>query len=91
MTIGCLGYYGTVKSAYFQNSYQTISNDELFWTTSNPSIAVTEFGTVGYALLDARAMFFPVTIEKRYLQAENDNNDIVTDYSRIIEDSAWEN
>ena len=90
MTIGCLGYYGTVKSAYFQNSYQTISNDELFWTTSNPSIAVTEFGTVGYALLDARAMFFPVTIEKSYLQAENDNNDIVTDYSRIIDDSAWE-
>lgn len=83
-------YYVSITLGIFQNNFQTIDNKELFITASNPSISIQEFGTIGYALIDFRAMIFPVTIEENYEEIGNNKDTPLNEDSRVIDDQAWE-
>ena len=50
-------YYVTISLDVFQNKLQTISNKELFKSPSNPSVAIKQFGTTMYAILDIKNLF----------------------------------
>ena len=51
-------YYGTITFGFMQNKYQTISNKKLFKYPSNPSIAIKNYGTSVYFLLDVKGTLF---------------------------------
>ncbi len=90
-TIYCLLYVVALKADFMQNPLQQVSNKELFNHPSVPSIAIKEFGTVGYGFLDVKALIIPhqeeVFEEEEKIEKEVEE---VTDYSRIIDDRAWE-
>ena len=50
-------YNVSITLDIFQNKFQTISNQELFKNSNNPSIAIREFGTTMYAFLDIKNLF----------------------------------
>lgn len=82
-------YYCTLKINFMQNKLQTVSNYELFKNPSVPSIAIKQFGSTTYGLLDVKNYFFPseeAELEIAYKKEEQ----VITDYSRNIDDSAWE-
>lgn len=52
-------YYGTVTWDFMQNKYQTIPNEKLVRHASNPSLAINQFGTSVFAVLDVKSYLFP--------------------------------
>ena len=94
-------YYGMIVMDTFQDSMQTVSNKNLFLTASNPSLAVKEYGTLGFVMLDLKAAFFPVTLEEESSMPiaveynpvekteEQEEQELQDDKTRIIDDSAW--
>ena len=52
-------YYGTVTWNFMQNKYQTISNEKLVRHANNPSLAINQFGTSVFAVLDVKSYLFP--------------------------------
>lgn len=68
-------YYVSISLDVFQNKLQTISNKDLFINPSNPSIAIKEFGTTTYAILDIKNVFNPnlEDIESKPTYNQDDN------------------
>ncbi len=81
-----LGYYESLKVKFMQNELQTVSNYELFKNPNVPSIAVNEFGVLGFGVLDVKTAI--VEPEEVIDFAIEEGTDKVT--SRAIDDSAWE-
>ncbi|MCH5167060.1 MAG: sulfatase-like hydrolase/transferase [Erysipelotrichales bacterium] len=86
--IGLL-YYISIVIPLFQNSFQSVSNKELFLTASNPSVTIDQFGELGFCFLDIKAMLFPVVIKEEYI-VNHDNKHKVNENSRVFDDEAWE-
>ncbi len=66
---GCV-YYELLSDKSFQNPIQSIDNEELFLTASNPSLTVSEFGMFGFGMSDLRNKLFPAEV-KTSLQISN--------------------
>lgn len=81
-------YYLSITIPFLQNSYQMISNKELFLTASNPSIAIDQFGCTSYLFLDIKSIVNPVTIKEEY-EIKNVNAKNLNENSRVFDDSAW--
>ena len=86
-------YAYTITSDFMQNQLQQVSNVELVKNPSVPSIAIKEFGTIGYGILDIKALISPTKeedLESIELEVvEPKVEEIVTDYTRKIDDRAW--
>ncbi len=54
-----LGFYTTLKFDIFQNKMQTTTSLDLFKKPNNPSLLVSEFGYIGFGLLDIKEYFWP--------------------------------
>ena len=50
-------YHVTISTNIFQNKLQIISNKELFKSASNPSLAIREFGSTMFFVLDVKNLF----------------------------------
>ena len=87
-----LFYVLSINASFMQNQLQQVSNKELIKNPSVPSIAIKEFGTLGYGILDVKALFVPVIDEEiEEVNITETPVEEVTDYSRIIDDTAWKN
>ena len=80
-------YLGTIHWDFMQNPIQMISNEFLFSSPTNSSIAVNQFGTSVYGILDVKQLLFPnhnirTTVTK--------NKKDPTECTRVFDDSAWE-
>ncbi len=76
----------TISVNAFQNKLQTISNKELFHNPSNPSVAIKQFGTTMYALLDIKNLFFGEEMETIETKPSyNQNPNIDTDDSKWLQ------
>ena len=84
-----LAYYGTLKIPFLQNKLQTVSNIELIKNPSVPSIAIKQFGSVTYGLLDIKNYFFPASESELSIAYKKQQQEI-TDFTRHIDDTAWE-
>ena len=86
--IACGLYYGTINWDFMQDKVQIVSNKELFKNPSMQNIAVTQYGLLGYEFLDIKSLIIKheETAETFAKQEQAE----VTDYSRIIDDTAWE-
>ena len=71
-----------------QDKMQIVSNKELFKNPSMQNIAVSQYGLLGYEFLDIKSLLIKheETAETFVKQHQTE----VTDYSRIIDDTAWE-
>lgn len=88
LTLSILLYYGSIKLNVFQNKFQSVSNENLFLSASNPSLTIEQYGAVGFCFLDIKAMLFPVVIEESY-EINQEHKQTFNEYSRIIDDTAW--
>ncbi len=82
-------YFFTLVIPFMQNRYQLQPNKYLFINPSVPSIAIKQLGVVTFGLGDVRIKLFPVDetmINVNYQVAEKEK----TDYSRVIDDTAFE-
>ncbi|MDD6223418.1 MAG: sulfatase-like hydrolase/transferase [bacterium] len=84
-TISTTGYSFTILSDHFQNKFQPISNKELFLTVNNPSLAINQYGTIGFCLLDVKAMLFPVVVMETSQVEEEEMFS-----NREVDDMAWQ-
>lgn len=83
------GFLVTVEVKFMQNKFQTVSNANLLKYPSSPALAIKNFGTSIYFLLDIKGTIFGG--EEVYDVANPDTNVVVpeTDFSRKIDDTAW--
>ncbi|HBA37707.1 MAG TPA: hypothetical protein DCY94_03205 [Firmicutes bacterium] len=87
------GYYVTLEANFMQNRLQSVSNRNLFKYPSNPALAVKNFGTSVYFILDLKstilgtgnADFTTSTPNVKNPEPEEDK------YARHIDDEAWKN
>ncbi len=80
----------TITAKKMQNELQLESNESLFKNPSNPNIAVNQYGTSVFFLLDVKVSIKPVETGSGEIFINKPNNNlIITDYSRIIDDTAW--
>ena len=87
--IGIALYAGSILIPGLQNNLQLVSNKELFMTASNPAIAVDQYGTFGFFFIDLKTYLFPVEIEEAEFTEVIERNEEITEYSRVIDDTAW--
>ena len=93
LTLFSVLYIYTLNASYMQNPLQTVSNIELMSNPSIPSVAIKEFGTIGYGILDIKALIFPANldVDEEFEPEISENSEPVEqDNSRNIDDRAWE-
>lgn len=83
-------YYITLVVPGMQNKLQTIKNTSLFKYPENSNLSVTQFGVLVYGLTDINSYIFNITADEiSFVSNNKSNNNVITDYSRTIDDSAW--
>lgn len=82
-------YYLTIVTPSAQNSFQAVSNKELFLTASNPTVVIDQYGVLGFVFLDVKAILFPVNIKEEY-EIQKEEVHALSENSRVFDDEAWE-
>ena len=89
----CGVYYYFLTAKFMQNDIQLKTTKELFNNPDIPNIAVSVFGYNGYVLLDAKGLVVkPVEAEvgEEFADTYVKEEQVLSDYSRYIDDSLWE-
>lgn len=86
-------YYASLSLKFMQNEIQLVKTKTLFKNPSNPNIAVNQFGVEMFGILDIKTALFPVneTSNEVKFVSKNNGNTEITDYTRTIDDTAWQN
>ncbi|MBQ6841208.1 MAG: sulfatase-like hydrolase/transferase [Bacilli bacterium] len=85
----CGAFEYTLHDKFLEDSYQVMSNEDLFKTASNPGLCVKEFGVLSYGLIDVKTKVVGVDEENLiYYEHEGDNSEV--DSSREFDDTNWE-
>jgi len=86
----CFMYYGTLSLSFMQNEFQIKSNLKLFKNPDVPTVAVNQFGTSIFGILDLKSYLFPVDEENNvYNMTFEENAEIVNrEVSSALEDIA---
>lgn len=82
-------FFATLVLNFMQNKYQILSNKSLFHYPETPSICVNEFGIIPYAVIDFKAALLGAEPEKVVTETKNNHSNVVNEYTRIIDDTAW--
>lgn len=90
----CGVYYYSLDASFMKNELQLRTTKNLFLYPDIPNLAVAQFGSTGFGLIDIETLLFPRKITQDdefipYVKKELKDEDI-TDYTRIIDDSSWE-
>ena len=92
----CTFYYHTVRSKTFQSELQATSNYSLWLYPENSNLTVNNYGVVMYIFLDIKNQItgidseYIMNLEMQEIKEEKKEEEPITDYSRIIDDSAWD-
>lgn len=79
-------YFLTLYIPFMQNPIQLVENKDLFFSPTNASVAINQFGTSMYGLLDVKQQIFPINIlENSFEKEENEEEEV-----RTFDDTAWE-
>ena len=86
-------YYASLSLRFMQNEIQLVKTKTLFKNPSNPNIAVNQFGVEMFGILDIKTALFPVneTSNEVKFVSKNNGNTEITDYTRTIDDTSWQN
>ena len=80
-------YNETLTAKFMQNELQTVSNKDLFYYPSVPSLVINEFGVIGFGFLDIKSLY--VDPPDAYVYDATDDN-ISFDTERTFDDTLWE-
>ena len=88
-------YFTSIINPKFENKFSPITNKDLFMTVSNQSLGISSFGTSMFGLLDVRTTIFKgtdfeVQEEIDFVNDKKNKEREITENSRIINDTAWE-
>lgn len=87
-------YYYSLSASFMQNELQLRTTKELFEYPDLPNLAVNQFGIETFGLLDIEITMFPKkqSSDDEFLPyvKPSDENVEITDYTRLINDEAWE-
>jgi lipoteichoic acid synthase len=75
------------NSLSVSDSLQTVNNKSLFINPNIPSLAVKNFGLIGYGLDDVKIFLNPIEDDNQIYYASNE--DQVTDKTRTFDDTVW--
>ena len=78
-------YFSTLVIPFMQNKYQIKNNVKLFINPDVPSIAVNQFGTAMFGLLDLKSYLFPVEVEEKIINASQQSSN--QNVSREVSDA----
>jgi phosphoglycerol transferase MdoB-like AlkP superfamily enzyme len=85
-------YGATLTLPFMQNKLQMIPNKVLFKNPTMPNIAVGQFGVEGFGFIDLKTILFaddePDTVLAETSDS-NDSSDTTDNYTRVIDDTAW--
>lgn len=86
-------YYASLSLKFMQNEIQLVKTKTLFKNPSNPNIAVNQFGVEMFGILDIKTALFPVNETRNEVKfvSKNNGNTEITDYTRTIDDTSWQN
>lgn len=93
-------FFSTLKLNFMQNKKQAVSSYDLFLKPNNPSMTVSDFGFIGFGLLDVKEYYFPgkererdIFYDPSSLLQNSNNNDIDGEISKKsqtnIDDEIW--
>jgi len=90
-----LVFYGTLRLDFMQNKLQATSTYDLFLKPNNPSLLVTDFGIIGFGLLDIREAIAPgadLNHDIDYNPDDIDTNYVEeTRFHTLIDNEVWKN
>ena len=79
-------YIATLYIPFMQNPIQMALNKHLFFSPTNSSVAINQFGTSVFGVLDIKQQFWPVyIIEESFEKPEGNEED-----TRVFDDTIWE-
>lgn len=77
LIISILMYYGTITLSFMQNEFQIKNNKKLFVNPDVPTVAVNQFGTTVFGILDFKTFLFPVEEENNTFELTEEEEIIV--------------
>lgn len=89
------GFYAySLDANFMKNELQLRTTKNLFLYPDIPNLAVAQFGSTGFGLIDVETLLFPRTMTPDdefvpYVKEEIKEEDI-TDNTRVIDDTSWE-
>lgn len=85
-------YYYTLGADFMQNDLQLKSTKDLFDNPDIPNIAMGQFGYTMYAFADIKAVLLPTdsTEETPFDDGYVKNEQVISDYTRYMDDTIWE-
>lgn len=96
LCLSSFGYYELLKNNIGINKLQTDTVYSLWLYPENSNLAVNNYGVLTYGFCDIKSIVLKIDADKvmnieakKEEKKENNKNNVVTDYSRIIDDTAW--
>lgn len=89
VVILCSLYYLSLILPIMQNKLQTVSNKSLFIYPENSNLSVSQFGVIVYGITDINSYIFNTSGEDHILVSTKKEEVEITDYTRHINDDAW--
>lgn len=92
--MSCL-YYSTLTLSFMQNKSQAVSNKVLLFSSDNSNLSVSQFGVFTYGFSDIVCNIFHIEVSEDFASDVNTSggnkgdSNAVTDYTRTIDDTAW--
>ena len=87
-----LFYYYSLSATFMQNDIQLKSTKDLFLNPDIPNIAMGQFGYTMYAFVDIKAVLVPHQVEEEseFDETFEKEEQVVSDYTRYLDDTIWE-
>lgn len=90
----CGFYYYSLDASFMKNELQLRTTKNLFLYPDIPNLAMAQFGSAGFGLIDVETLMFPRELSPTdefvpYVKEEI-SEDEITDNTRLIDDEAWE-
>ena len=88
LAVSVFGYYKTLTLSFMQNDLQIKSNIKLFANPDVPTVAVNQFGTVGFGILDLKTFLFPAEeVEEEFeVNKEEQTEPVNREVSKALEE-----
>ena len=88
LCIICFGYYLTLKVPFMQNEFQIKSNEKLFKNPDVPTVAVNQFGTTVFGVLDLKSYLMPTDSTSNKIKIEIEEVDTNRKVLPVLENLA---
>ncbi|MBE6156838.1 MAG: LTA synthase family protein [Firmicutes bacterium] len=90
LIISIASYYGTITLPFMQNELQIKSNKKLFVNPDVPTVAVNQFGTTVFGILDLKTYLFPMPEEQEEYTAigKEESEPVIREVTPALEEIA---